>query len=87
MEVPRSLNELFSDQQADLGSLSDELGGIELGNNCLQDLGGGEGRGGEGRGTAHMCVVHSKVTHPLWGEVATTTITSATDHSSHLIGY
>ena len=48
MEVPRSVNELFSDKQADLGSLSDELGGIELGNNCLQDL--GEGRGGEGRG-------------------------------------
>ena len=51
MEVPRSVNELFSDKQADLGSLSDELGGIELGNNCLQDLGRGEGRGeGEGRG-------------------------------------
>ena len=58
MEVPRSVNELFSDKQADLGSLSDELGGIELGNNCLQDLGRGEGRGegrgGEGEG-AHVC--------------------------------
>ena len=52
MEVPRSVNELFSDKQADLGSLSDELGGIELGNNCLQDLGRGEGKG-----KVHMCAV------------------------------
>ena len=52
MEVPRSFNELLSDKQANFGSLGDELRGIELGNNCLQHLGGGggEGRGGEGRG-------------------------------------
>ena len=47
MEVSCSFNELFSDKQTDFGSLSDELRGIELGNNCLQNL-GREGRGGEG---------------------------------------
>ena len=49
MEVSCSLNELLPHKETDLGPLSNELRGIELGNNCLQDLvRGGEGRGGEG---------------------------------------
>ena len=57
MEVPRSFNELLSDKQANFGSLGDELRGIELGNNCLQHLGGGrggEGRRGERKGTQQV---------------------------------